>query len=156
APKNRQIYAKLEMFIQGGSMKDRLGQYLIQVGINQGKVNETPKISEQTAGNTEIRIALPSGTHHLQPLSPAPDKFSLHKQQFIKAVGAKLVHTPSEEGIKGANKKAMEIAAKIPNSYVPMQFKNPANPAAYYHTLAPELVNELNQPIDAFVAGAGS
>lgn len=74
----------------------------------------------------------------------------------MKALGAKLIHTPSEGGIKGAIKKACELAQEIPNSYVPMQFENPANPATYYHTLAPELVSELKQPITAFVAGAGS
>ncbi|MBN7274492.1 pyridoxal-phosphate dependent enzyme [Ligilactobacillus pobuzihii] len=155
-PKNSHIYAKLEMFNPGGSMKDRLGQYLIQDGIDQGKINETTTIVEPTAGNTGIGLALAAGTHHLKTILVVPEKFSFEKQQLMKALGAKLVHTPSEDGIKGAIKKATEIAAKISNSYVPMQFKNPANPAAYYHTLAPELVNELDQPIDAFVAGAGS
>lgn len=155
-PKNSHIYAKLEMFNPGGSMKDRLGQYLIQDGIDQGKINETTTIVEPTAGNTGIGLALAAGTYHLKTILVVPEKFSFEKQQLMKALGAKLVHTPSEDGIKGAIKKATEIAAKIPNSYVPMQFKNPANPAAYYHTLGPELVNELDQPIDAFVAGAGS
>lgn len=74
----------------------------------------------------------------------------------MKALGAKLINTPSEDGIKGAIKKARELEAQTPNSYVPMQFENPANPAAYYHTLAPELIEDLGQPITAFVAGAGS
>ncbi len=85
-----------------------------------------------------------------------PEKFSFEKQTLMRALGAQLVNTPSEKGIKGAIAKARDIAAATPNSYVPMQFENPANPAAYYHTLAPELVADLAQPIDAFIAGAGS
>lgn len=155
-PNRSHIYAKLEMFNPGGSIKDRLGQYMIQDGIDNGKINATTTIIEPTAGNTGIGVALAAQEHHLPTILVVPEKFSYEKQTLMKALGAKLVNTPAEEGIKGAINKAREIADLTPNSYVPMQFENPANPAAYYHTLAPELLADLNQPIDAFVAGAGS
>lgn len=155
-PKNSHIYAKLEMFNPGGSVKDRLGQYLLQDGVNKGKINQKTTIIEPTAGNTGIGLALAATQSNLQTILVVPEKFSFEKQQLMKALGAKIVHTPSEDGIKGAIKKARELAQETPNSYVPMQFENPANPAAYYQTLGPELVAELKQPITAFVAGAGS
>lgn len=155
-PNQSHIYAKLEMFNPGGSIKDRLGQYLIQDGIERSKINETTTIIEPTAGNTGIGVALAAQQHHLPTILVVPEKFSYEKQTLMKALGATLINTPSEDGIKGAIKKARELEQQITNSYVPMQFENPANPATYYHTLAPELTADLQQPIDAFVAGAGS
>lgn len=155
-PKNSHIYAKLEMFNPGGSVKDRLGQYMLQDGIDKGKINQKTTIIEPTAGNTGIGLALAASQYHLKTILVIPEKFSFEKQQLMKALGAKLVHTPSEDGIKGAIRKARKLAQETPNSYVPMQFENPANPATYYHTLGPEIVSELKQPVTAFVAGAGS
>lgn len=155
-PKNSHIYAKLEMFNPGGSVKDRLGQYMLQDGIDKGKINQKTTIIEPTAGNTGIGLTLAASQYHLKTILVIPEKFSFEKQQLMKALGAKLVHTPSEDGIKGAIRKARKLAQETPNSYVPMQFENPANPATYYHTLGPEIVSELKQPITAFVAGAGS
>ena len=156
-PNHSHIYAKLEMFNPGGSIKDRLGQYMIQDAINRGQVTEgVTTIIEPTAGNTGIGIALAAQQHHLQTILVVPEKFSFEKQQLMKALGAKIINTPSDQGIKGAIEKAEALHDQIPNSFVPMQFKNPANPDTYYHTLAPELLDDLNDPIDAFVAGAGS
>ncbi|HJE96215.1 MAG TPA: cysteine synthase family protein [Ligilactobacillus acidipiscis] len=155
-PKNSHIYAKLEMFNPGGSVKDRLGQYMLQDGIDKGKINQKTTIIEPTAGNTGIGLALAASQYHLKTILVIPEKFSFEKQQLMKALGAKLVHTPSEDGIKGAIRKARKLAQETPNSYIPMQFENPANPATYYHTLGPEIVSELKQPVTAFVAGAGS
>lgn len=156
-PNNSHIYAKLEMFNPGGSIKDRLGQYLIQDGIDKRKINDQTTIIEPTAGNTGIGVALAAQQHHLPTILVVPEKFSYEKQTLMRALGAKIVNTPSEGGIKEAIKKAREIESETPNSYVPMQFENPANPATYYHTLAPELTADLgDQSIDAFVAGAGS
>ncbi|ANZ60950.1 cysteine synthase [Secundilactobacillus paracollinoides] len=156
-PNGSHIYAKLEMFNPGGSIKDRLGQYLIQDGIDKGKINDQTTIIEPTAGNTGIGVALAAQQHHLPTILVVPEKFSYEKQTLMRALGATIVNTPSEGGIKEAIQKAREIAADTPNSYVPMQFENPANPATYYHTLAPELIADLgDQGIDAFVAGAGS
>lgn len=156
-PNHSHIYAKLEMFNPGGSIKDRLGQYMIQDAINRGQVTEgVTTIIEPTAGNTGIGVALAARQHHLPTILVVPEKFSFEKQQLMKALGAKLINTPSDQGIKGAIEKAEALHDQIPNSFVPMQFKNPANPDTYYHTLAPELLDDLNDPIDAFVAGAGS
>ncbi|MCT0197324.1 cysteine synthase family protein [Lactobacillus helveticus] len=156
-PHHSHIYAKLEMFNPGGSIKDRLGQYMIQDAIDHGKVTEgKTTIIEPTAGNTGIGVALAAQQHRLPTILVVPEKFSFEKQQLMKALGATLINTPSDQGIKGAIQKARELAAKTPNSFVPMQFENPANPAAYYHTLAPELVADVPAQINAFVAGAGS
>ncbi|USJ86512.1 PLP-dependent cysteine synthase family protein [Lactiplantibacillus pentosus] len=155
-PNDSHIYAKLEMFNPGGSIKDRLGDYLIQDGLQSGKINATTTIIEPTAGNTGIGLALAAQHHQLKTILVVPEKFSMEKQVLMQALGAEIVHTPSEQGIQGAIKKANELAASIPNSYVPMQFKNPANPAAYYHSLAPEILADMPHPVTAFVAGAGS
>ncbi|GHP14114.1 cystathionine beta-synthase [Lentilactobacillus fungorum] len=155
-PHHSHIYAKLEMFNPGGSVKDRLGQYLIEDGIKKHKIGNQTTIIEPTAGNTGIGVALAAQQHHLPTILVVPEKFSFEKQQLMKALGARLINTPSELGIKGAIAKARELAKEITDSYVPMQFENPANPATYYHTLAPELLADLDAPITAFVAGAGS
>lgn len=156
-PNHSRIYAKLEMFNPGGSIKDRLGQYMIQDAINRGQVTEgVTTIIEPTAGNTGIGVALAAQQHHLPTILVVPEKFSFEKQQLMKALGATVINTPSDQGIKGAIEKAEALHDQIPNSFVPMQFKNPANPDTYYHTLAQELLDDLNDPIDAFVAGAGS
>ncbi|KAF0425719.1 pyridoxal-phosphate dependent enzyme [Pediococcus acidilactici] len=156
-PHHSHIYAKLEMFNPGGSIKDRLGQYMIQDAIDHGKVTEgKTTIIEPTAGNTGIGVALAAQQHRLPTILVVPEKFSFEKQQLMKALGATLINTPSDQGIKGAIQKARELAVKTPNSFVPMQFENPANPATYYHTLAPELVADVPAQINAFVAGAGS
>lgn len=156
-PHHSHIYAKLEMFNPGGSIKDRLGQYMIQDAIDHGKVTEgKTTIIEPTAGNTGIGVALAAQQHRLPTILVVPEKFSFEKQQLMKALGATLINTPSDQGIKGAIQKARELAAKTPNSFVPMQFENPANPATYYYTLAPELVADVPAQINTFVAGAGS
>ncbi len=155
-PKHSHIYAKLEMFNPGGSVKDRLGIYMLQTGIRNKEINKTTTIIEPTAGNTGIGIAIASQQYHLPTILVVPEKFSYEKQQLMKALGAKIINTPSNEGIKGAIKKAQELKSKTKNSFIPMQFKNPSNPATYYHTMAPEILKDLKEPISAFVAGAGS
>lgn len=156
-PNESIIYAKLESFNPGGSIKDRLGMALIQRGIEIGEISEGTTIIEPTAGNTGIGVALAAQRYHLPVKLVVPEKFSYEKQTLMAALGAEIINTPSEEGIKGAMKKARELAENIANSYVPMQFENPANPSVYQHTLGPEILADLaNQKIDAFVAGAGS
>lgn len=155
-PRHSHIYAKLEMFNPGGSIKDRLGQYMIKKAWKEGKINRQTTIIEPTAGNTGIGLALAAKEYHLKTILVVPEKFSQEKQTLMKALGAEIIHTKSEAGIQGAIKKAKALAAEIPDAYLPMQFKNEDNPAAYYHSLGPEIVNDLKKPIDAFVAGAGS
>ncbi|MBZ6013610.1 cysteine synthase family protein [Leuconostoc gelidum subsp. gelidum] len=156
-PNHSRIFAKLEMFNPGGSIKDRLGQSLINDGIARQVINQDTVIIEPTAGNTGIGLALAAQQHHLRTILVVPEKFSYEKQQLMQALGAEIVNTPSSAGIKGAIEKAKALAADIDNSYVPMQFANPVNPKTYYQTLAPELIADLNgEKITSFVAGAGS
>jgi len=156
-PNNSHIFAKLEMFNPGGSIKDRLGQFLIADGLEKHLINQDTTIIEPTAGNTGIGLALAAQKYHLRTILVVPEKFSYEKQQLMQALGATLINTPSSEGIKGAIEKAKSLAQEIDNSYLPMQFANAANPKTYYQTLAPEIIQDLdNQSITAFVAGAGS
>lgn len=156
-PNHVQIFAKLEMFNPGGSIKDRLGMALIEDGLNKGLINEQTTIIEPTAGNTGIGVALAAQKYHLPVKLVVPEKFSFEKQTLMRALGAEIINTPSVGGIKQAMAKALELAEEIEDSYVPMQFKNEANPSVYETTLAPEILADLdNQRIDAFVAGAGS
>lgn len=99
---------------------------------------------------------MPPQQHHLPTILVVPEKFSFEKQQLMKALGAKIINTPSVRASGPPLKKQKRFHNQTPNSFVPMQFKNPANPDTYYHTLAQELLDDLNDPIDAFVAGAGS
>lgn len=156
-PNQVNIYAKLEMFNPGGSVKDRLGMNLIEKGLKKGQITTGTTIIEPTAGNTGIGVALAAQQYHLPVKLVVPEKFSQEKQILMQALGAEIIHTPSEEGIVGAIKKAKALANQISNSYVPLQFENPANPEAYYKTLGPEILQDLaNQDITAFVAGSGS
>lgn len=156
-PNHVNIYAKLEMFNPGGSIKDRLGMALIQRGIETGKIKEATTIIEPTAGNTGIGVALAALKYHLPVKLVVPAKFSFEKQNLMRALGAEVINTPSSAGIKGAIKKATELASKMENAYVPLQFQNQANPDVYQRTLGPEILADLaNRPLAALVAGAGS
>lgn len=155
-PEGSAIYAKLEYLNPGGSIKDRLGVYLIEEGFVQGKINERTTIIELTAGNTGIDVALAALEAGLSTIFVVPEKFSLEKQALMRALGAEIVHTPTAEGISGAIQEARRLHEEIADSYLPLQFENPANPEAYYRTLAPELVEDLGADITSFVAGIGS
>ncbi|MFB5165001.1 cysteine synthase family protein [Parageobacillus toebii] len=155
-PKGVRIFAKLEYFNPGGSIKDRLGQELLRDALETGKLKEGGTIIEPTAGNTGIGLALAAIGKNINVIFCVPEKFSIEKQQIMKALGATIVHTPTSEGMQGAIRKAQELAREIPNSYCPQQFANPANPRTYYKTLGPELWDDLDGQIDIFVAGAGS
>lgn len=155
-PEGSAIYAKLEYLNPGGSIKDRLGVYLIEEGLAQGRIKEGTTIIEPTAGNTGIGVALAALVAGLPTIFVVPEKFSMEKQALMKALGAKIVHTPTDEGISGAITEAKRLHEEIADSYLPLQFENPANPEAYYRTLAPELVADLGAEITSFVAGIGS
>ncbi|WP_374718656.1 PLP-dependent cysteine synthase family protein [Parageobacillus toebii] len=155
-PEGVRIFAKLEYFNPGGSIKDRLGQELLRDALETGKLKEGGTIIEPTAGNTGIGLALAAIGKNINVIFCVPEKFSIEKQQIMKALGATIVHTPTSEGMEGAIRKAQELAREIPNSYCPQQFANPANPRTYYKTLGPELWEDLDGQIDIFVAGAGS
>jgi O-acetylserine dependent cystathionine beta-synthase len=155
-PDGVRLFAKLEYFNPGGSIKDRLGQELLQDALETGKLKEGGTIIEPTAGNTGIGLALAAIGKNINVIFCVPEKFSVEKQQLMKALGATIINTPTSEGMQGAIRKAQELVKEIPNSYCPQQFSNPANPRTYYKTLGPELWEQLDGQIDVFVAGAGS
>jgi O-acetylserine dependent cystathionine beta-synthase len=155
-PEGVRLFAKLEFYNPGGSIKDRLGVELLQEAIETGKVREGGTIIEPTAGNTGIGLALAAIGKGINVIFCVPEKFSIEKQELMKALGAEVVHTPTSEGMKGAIQKAQDLLKEIPGSYSPQQFGNPANPTTYYKTLGPELWEQLDGHIDVFVAGAGT
>lgn len=155
-PKDVNIYAKLEFYNPGGSIKDRLGIELIRDALKTGQIQPGGTIIEPTAGNTGIGLVLAARKYNLKAIFVVPEHFSKEKQLIMQALGAKIVHTPREAGIVGAINKTKELLQQIPNSYSPQQFSNIANPNTYYKTLAPELWKDLDGEIDVFIAGAGS
>lgn len=155
-PHDVRLFAKLEFYNPGGSIKDRLGIELIEDAFLTGKIKEGGTIIEPTAGNTGIGLALAALNRNINVVVCVPEKFSIEKQDIMRALGATVVNTPSDEGIKGAIKKAQELLKEIPNSYCPQQFQNPVNPKTYYKTLGPEMWEQLEGSIDIFVAGAGT
>ncbi len=155
-PEGVEVYAKLEMMNPGGSIKDRLGDMLIREALASGKLRPGGTIIEATAGNTGIGLALSARKHQLQTIFCVPEHFSQEKQQMMKALGAEIIHTPRNEGMKGAIDRALELEASLDNAYCVLQFKNQVNPLTYYRTLGPELWSDLKGNIDVFVAGAGS
>ncbi|MCF6092435.1 cysteine synthase A [Microaerobacter geothermalis] len=150
------LFAKLEFFNPGGSIKDRLGLELLADAEASGKLKPGGTIIEPTAGNTGIGIALAAVGRGYKVIFTVPEKFSLEKQELMKALGATIIHTPTEDGMTGAIAKAKELAKEIPDSFVPQQFANPANPDAYYKTAGPEIWMQLDGHVDIFVAGAGT
>nr|WP_281380442.1 cysteine synthase family protein [Gracilibacillus halotolerans] len=155
-PNGVRLFAKLEFLNPGGSIKDRLGVSLIEDAIQSGKLQAGGTIIEPTAGNTGIGLALAAVNRDINVIFCVPEHFSQEKQQLMKALGAKIVHTPRSEGMKGAIEKVNELLDEIPNSFSPQQFANPANPKTYYDTLGPEIYKDLKGDVSIFVAGAGT
>lgn len=155
-PRGIRLFAKLEFMNPGGSVKDRVGKVLIEEALKTGKIKPGGTIIEATAGNAGIGLAMAAIHHGLSVVFAVPEKFSQEKQELMKALGAKIVHTPNELGMKGAIAKSKELEAEIPGAYCPGQFSNPNNPMAYYQTMGPEIWSDLDGQVDIFVAGAGS
>lgn len=155
-PHGVRLFAKLEFLNPGGSIKDRLGVSLIEDAIQSGKLQAGGTIIEPTAGNTGIGLALAAVNRDINVIFCVPEHFSQEKQQLMKALGAKIIHTPRSEGMKGAIEKVNELLNEIPNSFSPQQFANPANPQTYYDTLGPEIYEDLHGYVSVFVAGAGT
>lgn len=155
-PKGVRLFAKLEFMNIGGSIKDRLGFYLIEKALERGEIKTGGTIIEPTAGNTGIGLALAAIHYKLKTIFVTPEKFSREKQTLMRALGAEVVNTPTDLGMARAMEKAEEIAADIPGSFIPNQFRNNDNPNTYYETLGPEIAEALGGKVDIFVAGAGS
>ncbi len=150
------LYAKLELANPAGSVKDRVGDYMIRDAEERGILKPGGTIVDATAGNTGIGIALAALNKGYRIIFTVPLKFSQEKQKLMRALGAEIVNTPREDGMLGADKKADEIIATIPGAISLKQFNNPANPRAHYETTGPEIYKQMDGQIDYFVAGAGS
>jgi len=150
------IFAKLECNNPGGSVKDRIGIYMIEKAEEEGTLKKGYTIIEATAGNTGLGIAMAALNKGYNIVFVVPEKFSIEKQTLMKALGAKIINTPREEGMLGAVKKAEELLEVTENSISLRQFENMANPLAHYERTGPEIYEDLDGKIDCFVAGAGS
>lgn len=150
------LYAKLELMNPAGSVKDRVGVYMLKDAEERGVLKPGGTIIEATAGNTGIGIAIAALNRGYNVIFTVPDKFSIEKQKIMRALGAKIVHTSREEGMLGAEKKAEELLKEIPDSISLKQFRNPSNPLAHYETTGPEIYKQMDGQIDYLVAGAGS
>ncbi|WP_054695871.1 cysteine synthase A [Syntrophomonas palmitatica] len=150
------LVAKLEYFNPAGSVKDRLGYAMIKDAEEKGLINKQSVIIEPTSGNTGIGLAFVAAALGYRLVITMPDSFSIERRQLLKALGAELVLTPGTEGIPGAIRRAEELAAAIPNAYMPQQFKNPANTAIHRQTTAEEIWRDTDGNVDIFVAGVGT
>lgn len=150
------VYAKLELMNPAGSVKDRVGMYMIEDAERRGILKPGGTIVEATAGNTGIGIAIAALNKGYKIIFVVPEKFSMEKQKVMKALGAEIINTSREGGMLGAAEKAEEIIAKTPGAVSMKQFKNPSNPLSHYETTGPEIYKQMEGKIDYFVAGAGS
>lgn len=155
-PNGVQLFAKLELFNPAGSVKDRIGKYMIEDAEKKGLLKKGGTIVEATAGNTGLGIAFAALGKGYRIIFAVPTKFSEEKQTLMRALGAEIINTPRESGMLGAAKKAEELRASIPGAISLEQFKNQANPLAHYETTGPEIYRDLNGDIDYLVTGAGS
>ena len=150
------LYAKLELLNPAGSVKDRVGEYMIKAAEESGRLKKGGTIIEATAGNTGIGIAIAALNKGYRVVFTVPTKFSIEKQKIMRALGAEIIHTSREEGMLGAERKAKELLKESPDSIMMEQFHKPANPLAHYETTGPEIYRQLDGNVDYLVAGAGS
>lgn len=148
--------AKLEYFNPAGSVKDRIAKEMILDAIEKGLIKEGATLIEPTSGNTGIGLSAVATSLGLKIVITMPETMSVERRNLMKAYGAELVLTPGAEGMKGAIAKAKQLAEEIPNSFIPGQFENPANPAAHYKTTGPEIYAQTDGKVDIFVAGVGT
>ena len=150
------VYAKAEFLNPGGSIKDRVAKHIVDMAEKEGLLHKDSVIVEPSSGNTGIGFALVGVRRGYRVIVVMPEDMSDERKKLIRALGGELVLTPAEKSIPGAIEKVMEIKASDPNVYVPQQFENPWNPEAHYLFTGPELWEQMEGEIHAFVAGVGS
>ena len=150
------IIAKVEYFNPGGSVKDRIAKAMIEKAEKEGLINKDTVLVEPTSGNTGIGLSMVAASKGLKIILTMPETMSIERRNLLKAYGAELVLTEGSKGMKGAIAKAEELAKEIPNSFIPSQFTNMANPNIHYLTTGPEILKDLDGNIDYLVAGVGT
>jgi cysteine synthase A len=155
-PKDASLYAKLEGENPGGSVKDRIALAMVEEAERSGLLLPGGTIIEPTSGNTGIGLGIVAVLRGYKLILTMPDTMSVERRSLLAAYGAELVLTPGQDGMRGAVDKAEELLKATPNSYMPQQFNNPANPEAHRKTTAREILSALGPKIDAFVAGVGT